>query len=593
MKHPKDHTSKNEPSSPKLGRRLSLSGLFRSKSSRQAPSVSDFSQSSTSVNVEGSIASENTLERKPSKKKVVADIMSKIFKRKSTYLPLASEETGGRTHRVSSYYIPAQETAEEASTTKLERPNQSLLMQRKSVMETRRNVSFQEELHSATKEICPDAPSRSITELFAPSKGPERPIQIRTTTRCALLLSEQLNQGTMTITTRDIHFQASAFPTRLNFRVNYSEIVAFLPISYYGAKGVQVATLQQCLKFVNIPERDDVTSLLMKEWIIYCRLMLVRCGTIKRARDTAPVPMATVLLPCGCSRHYKTEMARKQIPALPMPLAGFLFGGGLHGVKESFMTTLMHSVYGIEISSAQFHHNENSNRHRVLTVTFPEPTGPLHFRNEQTIIRETADLVVIECTLRPAHMGPRDPIEFKLCWCIRRDGLFTGTSTVVLTGETNMAEQGEQDVLMIKALRERALEHFTELLNAVYLRMATPDTVAESLSTNVELSSIRRTSLFLKQVWLFLILPKLRWLRFRQDELRRISLIALILVIILLVSGMFTRRSYKVLPSEHLIFGEYQRSAAKNINNELQDTRSCLASVQTKLAVLERDLYNQ
>lgn len=617
--HPSsDGSSREELAAPKLTRRLSLSNLlFRSKSSRRAPLVSDLSQSAISLNEEGSITSIDTSSSvKLRRRRTIADMMGKIFKKKVEYLPVAPEEPARRTHRVSSYYASTQADEEGAGpAVAREEISQPSLVRRRTLMDIAAPRGDRPLKGTPHHETCSLRQGLALQELLSAPKAPDRPIQIITTTRCALLAADQLYQGTLTVSTRDLHFQALAFPARLNFRINHSEIVAILPIGHYGAKGIQVVTQLQSLRFVNIPERDKILRHVMKEWILYCRLMLVQCGTIRRSAAATPVPMPTPTptpaaiptsaahrpLSCGCSKHYAVELARKQIPELPMVLAGFIFGGGLNGVEDSFAATQMRSLHDIQISLTPFGRNEHAQRHRVLFLLLPPnpPTEPLHLYNEQTVIRETADVVVVESVLRPEKTVDGGRAEARVRWCITRDSLFQQSSTVLVTGEMELNDEDTQASLMTTTLREAMLDHFAELLEALCHKITALYPPLPEQPVHVEESRWRRVPSRCKELWIFQILPGLRRLRPRRGDGRRMALVVILSLLIVFASSMlFSKRSRSRSRSRpraslftlQLTLGEYQRSAAININRELQETRDELAMARTRLAQLTQDI---
>lgn len=551
--HPHDEPPP-PPSPPKHSRRFSLGGLLRSRSliggthRKDTPSISHDSLSSINETADHSSPSTGLHRRR-----TIADVMGKLFRRKS-YMPLPSGDSSARSHRVSSYYMTAEGPASDkdlASTGGGDSPKPSQqdstasLARRKSCVELKAPERLRSTLTNrrAVNTSC----NEDILSYFRPPslqrlvRGASKVLD---STRCALILLDRLYQGTLTLTTEDLGFQSTAFPSRLSFRLAYFDIVAIVPVKHFGSRGLQVATQSQTIKFVNVPNRNATLRTLTEAWLSTCKMHLLpqdeHGASLRRMRlqvethsdgdgrqDDDNSSPAQVVCPCG--GHYDLVLCERELVGIPLSLCSFIFGGGLVGDRqESFATHFFTERENITARNAEWCRNHQGVLVRTLKMQIPDPREPaatVPYRNEQMILKEAPDFMCVEAVMRPDQALRSHKLHVR--WCITREGPTAHTSRVVVSAAT---ESGSPNAPVDKHteawLMRVAVGDYSALLDAIDAKLNELQQQVGDKASVPEASLLARMWGYLWEILLFGVV--IRWQEARISP-RRLALAMLIL----------------------------------------------------------------
>lgn len=411
-------------------------------------------------------------------------------------------------------------------------------------------------------------------------------------TRCALIVADQLFQGTLTLNTRNLRFQASSLPTRLNLYLDYIEVVAVIPQPHYGSKALHLATQTRILKFVNMPERDETMEVLLEQWMAYCRMYLLdghpaRGGAAiwreksRSRRITFQEPDDVIALPCGCSEHYATIMAQKTLPGTPLSLVNIIFGDGLSPSEGSYSTKFFDAWEGVKVSDAKWETDAKGEKHRTLLITMSDPndtTKRIRYFIEQRLVRETADVYVIEGLLRPEEQS-HGHHRLRARWCFTRSRRGDET-TVVITAELESANGEEpMDTTAISWVMKAAIGGFSDLLDSLYDRLN-----SEEAEANVkEKTLLGKLLQFITEVWLFAVLPFINRYRPRDFNCRRYVIFVFSLLIIFLAVRYYRAAACSANPPHHII-------SEKRVDEEMDMSKADIERLRGRVRALEERL---
>ncbi|PJF20025.1 hypothetical protein PSACC_00166 [Paramicrosporidium saccamoebae] len=406
-------------SAPKVARPFSLSSLFRRKSSLTGQSLTTIDETEERT----------ALRRRHTVTDRVGKLLRRVSRRGGEHKLLLDEVMEPMRHVSSFYQSPTGSLAE---------------LQTGSMIELKSPV-----IKTAQPLTPPPVPT--VCTQWSPDTVP---FKVLTSTRCVLQHNERLIQGHLTVTTRKVHFQATSSQSRLHFEIPYTDIVAIIPSQYYGAGAVHLATQSRLVRIVNLPERTTTLRVLMDEWNMHCRCMLlgtahtpVRKLTMAQADWLADVVDDSALsgsnlstkYPCGCDSHFAETVIETTLPGTPLALADTLFGG-LNGPQGSYMSSVFWVFEGAIIDEGPW---KDIPRHRSVKISVPDPTRPtqrLHYRNEQTVVREAADVFIVSSDVTAAAQGTIGLEGVRLRWCITRTGIIE-ESHILITGEAESTTQ--------------------------------------------------------------------------------------------------------------------------------------------------------